>query len=99
MKKVYAVSGSGGDAVTADKKYEIEEDPSLGGFMFTADDGVRAYACWENSAHIYGGNWTRVELDVPDAKVDEAHLRLQQAEDKLDRVVKALKAALEEAHR
>jgi hypothetical protein len=48
------------DYLTAGKRYEVTE--ILGGlFAITDDDGDRIDCQWEGSAHLNGGNWTRVD--------------------------------------
>ena len=93
MKKVFAVSAVGGDYVTAFRMYEVVKEDG-GGFVFVADDGSSEAAAWRNSAHICGWDWARVELDVPPAKVDEAHLETQQIMHKFDTLIARLKSAL-----
>ena len=40
---------------------------SLSAFAFRDDEGDVCFALWEGSSHLNGGNWTRLEVDEPDA--------------------------------
>ena len=97
MKKVFAVTTRAMRSWMV--PYKLYEAADLDPGAFTIVDKSappKSYFLWKKCAFLDGGNWTRVELDVPDApaKVDEAHLEAQQVMHKLDTLIAALKSAL-----
>ena len=50
------------DYLTAGRRYQTWIQCPVS-FDFIGDDGRLRYALWEDSGHLNGGNWTRVEGD------------------------------------
>ncbi len=78
MKKVYAIAdtvpGSKRGYITPGKEYEIDGDEHGG--KWVDDHGRKQYLCWEKSAHLYDGDWRRVERDdESDTPRTDARLR------------------------
>ena len=64
MSKVYARTNTvpdGCDYITPGKLYECIS-PTSSGFEFYDDDGECDFAAWEDSLHLGGGDWERVEI-------------------------------------
>ena len=67
MPKVYARTNTvpdGCDYITPGKAYLVLRMSDTGaGFEWQSDTGDIEFAKWENSIHLDGGNWERIETD------------------------------------
>lgn len=77
-KKVYAMAPEGcWNCLTPGKVYAADGD-GMKGFDFVGDTGVENYAKWICSAHLNGGDWTRLELTEAEAAEINARVEGEQ---------------------